>query len=293
MKTEVKKLDSSKVEINISVEGDIVKNKFEDVFKKIGQEAKVKGFRPGHTPRDILEKEFSGFAHEQVLKELIPELYDQAVNKELLHVLDMPEISEVKLDRASLSFRAQVDVVPEIGVKNYKGVKVDYKKVTVTPDEVKRNIDSLKESKKVDALDDGFAKTLGYPNLAELEKAVERQISTQKANSQHQEVERQIIDSLSKGLDFKLPQSLVNKQQEELVRQAKVELALRGMPKDTIAQKEEMLNKEFELQAKNQVRVYLILADIAKKENIPAGDTMSQKVMEFLFKEAAWNIIES
>ncbi|MFH0828477.1 MAG: trigger factor, partial [Candidatus Omnitrophota bacterium] len=292
MKTEVKKLDSSKVEINISVEGDIVKNKFEDVFKKIGQEAKVKGFRPGHTPRDILEKEFLNLAHEQVLKELIPELYGQAVDKELLHVLDMPEISEVKLDRGSLSFRAQVDVIPEIGVKNYKGVKVDYKKITVTPDEVKRNIDSLKELKKIDALDDGFAKTLGYPNLAELEIAVERQISTQKANSQHQDVERQVIDSLSKGLDFKLPQSLINKQQEELVRQAKVELAFRGMPKDAIAQKEEMLRKEFEPQAKNQVKVYLILADIAKKENIPAGDTMSQKVMEFLFKEAAWNIIE-
>ncbi len=293
MKTEVKKLDSSKVEINISVEGDIVKNKFEDVFKKIGQEAKVKGFRPGHTPRDILEKEFLNLAHEQVLKELIPELYGQAVDKEFLHVLDMPEISEVKLDRGSLSFRAQVDVIPEIGVKNYKGVKVDYKKITVTPDEVKRNIDSLKESKKIDALDDGFAKTLGYPNLAELEIAVERQISTQKANSQHQDIERQVIDSLSKGLDFKLPQSLVNKQQEELVRQAKVELVFRGMPKDTIAQKEEMLRKEFEPQAKNQVKVYLILADIAEKENIPAGDTMSQKVMEFLFKEAAWNIIES
>ncbi len=68
MKTEVKKLDSSKVEINISVEGDIVKNKFEDVFKKIGQEAKVKGFRPGHTPRDILEKEFSNLAFDKVVQ---------------------------------------------------------------------------------------------------------------------------------------------------------------------------------------------------------------------------------
>jgi FKBP-type peptidyl-prolyl cis-trans isomerase (trigger factor) len=292
MKTEVKRLDSSKMEINISVEGEIVKNKFEDVFKRIGSEAKVKGFRPGHAPRDILEKEFSGLAHEQVLKELIPDLYDQSVTKEALHVLDMPEISEVKLDRNSLSFRAQVEVSPEIGIKNYKGIKIDYKKVSVSSEEIKRNIDSLKESRKVDVLDDNFAKSLGYPNLAEFEKAVERQITAQKSGSQRQDIERQVIDGLTKGLDFKLPQSLVNKQLEELVRRARVELVLRGMSKEDIARQEEGLRKELESQAKNQVRIYLILADIAKKEKIALDDNMSQNAMEFLFKEASWNIAE-
>lgn len=293
MKTEVKKLDSSKMEVSISAEGDIVKNKFEDVFKRIGQEAKVKGFRPGHAPRDILEKEFSGLAHEQVLKELIPELYDQAVTKESLHVLDMPDISEVKLDRSSLSFRAQVEVTPEIGVKNYKGVKITYKKVSVSPDEIKRQIDSVKESRKADALDDNFAKSLGYPNLAELEKAVERQIAAQKASGLRQDIDRQVIDGITKGLDFKLPQSLVNKQLEELVRQARVELALRGMAKENIAAQEENLRKELIPQAQNQVRVYLVLADIAKQEKIAGDDNMSQQVMEFLFREAAWNIAEN
>ncbi|MCX5708417.1 MAG: trigger factor [Candidatus Omnitrophica bacterium] len=293
MKSELKKLDSNKMELNISVEGEIVKNKFEEVFKKIAAEAKIKGFRPGHAPRDILEKEFSGLAHEQVLKELIPDLYDQAVQKETLHVLDMPDISEVKLDRSSLSFRAQVEVTPEVGAKNYKGIKIEYKKVAVFPDEIKRNIDSIKESRKVDVLDDNFAKTLSYPNLAELEKAIERQMAAQKTGNLRQDIERQVIDGISKGLDFKAPQSLVAKQLEELVRQARVELALRGMPKENIIKQEETLRKELGPQAESQVRVYLILSDIAKKENIPVDDNMSQKVMEFLFKEAVWNIVEA
>ena len=55
MKTEVKKIDNSTREINVEVTGDVVKNKFEDVFKRISQEAKVPGFRPGHAPRDMLE----------------------------------------------------------------------------------------------------------------------------------------------------------------------------------------------------------------------------------------------
>ena len=104
MKTAVKKLDSGKHEISIEIGGEVVKNKFDEVFKAIAKEAKVPGFRPGNAPRDILEKNFSAAAHEQVLKELIPDLYNQAIEKEKFDAIDLPEISEVKLDRSSISF---------------------------------------------------------------------------------------------------------------------------------------------------------------------------------------------
>ena len=51
MKTEVKKIDSNVRELNVEINGDIIKSKFEEVFKRIGQDAKVPGFRPGHAPQ--------------------------------------------------------------------------------------------------------------------------------------------------------------------------------------------------------------------------------------------------
>lgn len=290
MKTEIKKLDSTKREISIEVSGDIVRNKFEDVFTRISQEAKIKGFRPGHTPRDIIEKNFSADAHNMVLKELIPTVYGQAVEKEGLEAIDLPNIFDVKLDRDALSFKAQVEISPEIAVKNYKGLKVNYKKIAVSPDEIKRNIDSLREARKVNAVDDNFAKSLGYPGLSELEMAVERQIFIQKDNQERQRIENDIIEQLTKDLDFKLPQSLINRQLEDLVRQAKLELALRGLSREDIEKQEKTLSSELEPQAKKQVKVYLVLAAIAKKENIPLDDHMPRHVIEFLLREADWNI---
>ncbi|MCK9604561.1 MAG: trigger factor family protein, partial [Candidatus Omnitrophica bacterium] len=112
MKTEVKKLDGTKREVNIEVSGDIIKNKFEDVFSRIAKEAKIAGFRPGHAPRDIVEKNYSKHAHEQVLKELVPDLYNEAIAKEGLDVIELPEISDVKLEANNLSFKAVVEVAP-------------------------------------------------------------------------------------------------------------------------------------------------------------------------------------
>jgi len=290
MKIEVKKLDSTKREINIEINDDTVKNKFEDVFARIAKEAKVAGFRPGHAPRDILEKHYSSSAHEQVLKELVPDVYNEAIKKEGLDVIELPQITDVKLDRIKLTFKAIVEVSPEIPLKNYKRQKIDYKNITVTPEEIKRNIDSLRESRKTDVIDDRFARSLGYPNLAELEKAVERQIFLQKENQQRENLENGIVQNITGELDFKLPQSLVDRQLQDLVRRAKMDLALKGVVREEIEKHEKKISDDLEPQARKQVKVYLVLAEIAKKENIPMDDNMSARVIEFLLKEADWQL---
>lgn len=288
MKTEVKKLDSTKCEVNVSVSGELVKNKFEEVFAQIAKEAKVPGFRPGKAPRDVLEKHYASSVHEQVLKELVPDIYNQAIAAEKLDVIELPQITDVKLDRSSLSFKAVVEVTPEIAVKNYKNQQINYKLVSVSSDEVKRQIDSVKESRKVETLDDQFSRSLGYPNLAEFQKAVERQIFITKENQERQRIENELIDNITKGLEFKLPQSLVERQTLDMLRQTKIDLAMKGLPRDKIDEQEKLLLEEIKPEAVKQVKVYLILSQIAKKENIAIDDHMPRKVMEFLLREANW-----
>lgn len=288
MKTEVKKLDSTKCEINIEVSGDLVKNKFEEVFTEISKKAKVAGFRPGKAPRDVLEKHYASSVHEQVLKELVPDVYNQAIAAEKLDVIELPQITDVKLDRASLSFKAIVEVTPEIAVKNYKGLPINYKLVSVSSDEVKRQIDSVKESRKAEVLDDKFSRSLGYPNLVEFEKAVERQIFITKENQERQRIENELIENITQGLEFKLPAGLVERQTQDMLRQTKIDLAMKGLPRDKIDEQDKLLLDGIQPEAKKQVKVYLVLSQIAKKENIAIDDHMPRKVMEFLLSEAKW-----
>lgn len=288
MKTEVKKIDDVKRQINVEVSGARVADKFEEVFKEIAKEAKVQGFRPGHAPRDILEKRYAAAAHEQVIKDLVPAVYQEAVGKEGMDVVELPEISEVKLDRTKLSFTATVSVVPEIQLKEYKGIKIGYKKIVVTDDDVKRQIDSIKEQRKAPALDDRFARTLGYPDMAVLQEALRQQLWLQKENQERRRIEEEIVAAVMKDLKFTVPDSLVQRQLHDLLRQTKVDLAMRGVARETIEAKEKDIEKDLQPQALQQVKVYLVLSQIAKKENIAADDHMSRHVMEFLLSEAQW-----
>jgi len=289
MKTEVKKLDSTKCELNVAVSGETVKNKFEAVFTQIAKEAKVPGFRPGKAPRDVLEKHYASVAQEQVLKELVPDVYNQAIEAEKLDVIELPQITDVKLDRSNLSFKAVVEITPEIPVKNYKNQKINFKKISVSADEIKRHIDSIKESRKADTIDDKFARSLGYPNMAELEKAVERQIFITKENQERARIENELIDNITKDLEFKIPQGLVDRQTQDMLRQTKIDLAMKGVGREKIEEQEKLLLDGIAPEAKKQVKVYLVLSQIAKKENIAIDDHMPRKVMEFLLSQADWS----
>jgi len=289
MKTAVKKIDGSTMEINVEVSGDVVKNKFEDVFKKITEAAKVPGFRPGNAPRDIIEKNYSAHAHEQVLKELVPDIYNEAIESEKLDVVDLPEITEVKLDRTNLSFKAKVEISPEIKLGNYKKLKTGHKPVAVSADDIKRFVDSIKEARKLEAADDNLAKSLGYISMQEFEKALERQLFIQKENAERQRMENELIEKITKDLDFKLPRALINRQVQETLRQAKLDLALKGVAREKIEEQEKAMLLEIEPEAKKQVKVYLVLSEIAKREKIAIDDFMPRRVIELLLREADWS----
>ncbi len=288
-KSEIKKLDGTKRQIDIEVSGERIKNKFEEAFVEISKSAKVPGFRPGHAPRDILEKNFSRHAQELVLKNLIPEVYDEVVKAQALDVVEMPQVTDVHIKQDELKFTATVEVMPEIQLKKYKGLRVNYKKIEVGADELKRDLDALKESRKIDSIDDRFARSIGYPDLAELKAALERQIFIRKENQQRQRIEKDLIEGLTKDLDLKIPQVMVSRHQEEMLRQAKVNLAMKGVERQEIDKQEKQLRQQLEPEAKRQVRDYLVLAHIAKKESIEINDQMPQKVIELLFREADWH----
>ena len=82
MKIDVKKIDATKRELRFEIPKDRVARKLDEVYVDIGKSAKVKGFRPGMAPRAVLVEHYGKFAEEEMIKKVIPEAYQEAVEKE-------------------------------------------------------------------------------------------------------------------------------------------------------------------------------------------------------------------
>ncbi len=288
MKVITKKLEPTRVQLDIEVGEDIVKKKFNDVYEQIGKEAKVPGFRPGTAPRDVLEKHHKRLADEEVIKHLIPDVYKDSVDKEKINAVDLPAISDVRLENNTLSFKATVEIVPDFEVKDYKKLKLKYKKVSVAQDEIEKTLKELKGLHRIENIDDKFARGLGYLSAEALRSAIERQLFLQKENDQRYKMQDELIKQLTVKVDVVIPRALINRRLEELANSAKLQMLRGGATKEQVQLKEETLKKELFPDAEEQVKTFLVMQEIAKKENIPHDDNMSQRVVELLLREADW-----
>lgn len=146
MKVSVEELSGSKRALTVEVSPDVVRPTVEGVYHKFSQRVALPGFRRGKVPRDILERRFRDEIREEVIKEMIPTTYRQALEQSHLDPVSLPAVEEVSFEFGeSLRYRAVVEVKPLLEMKDYKGVAVSRNKVEVTDQEVEDHLKVLQE----------------------------------------------------------------------------------------------------------------------------------------------------
>jgi len=293
MKVEVKKVDALKREMKFEIPREKVTEAMDSVYNEIGKHAKVKGFRPGKVPRHILATSHGQLAKDETIKKIIPQAYHEGIHEHKLNPIDLPEITEVNLKDGVLTFTATLDIRPEVKISDYKGIKVERKKNDVTEEEIQKTLEFFKKGRTDQevTIDDNFAKGMGFPSLEEFKVALKRQLEFDKDRNNRMDIENQMVEELIKNAKLIVPQSLVKRQLYHRLNDALKRLKSQGMKDEELKAKAEELQKQLEPVVEREVRVYLILEEIARLEKITVNDqneSLPGKVIEFLLKEASW-----
>jgi FKBP-type peptidyl-prolyl cis-trans isomerase (trigger factor) len=293
MLVEIKKIDPVRRELKFEIGKDRVSKRLEEVYKEIGKVAKVKGFRPGKAPKHLIESQHGQVAQEEVLKSLIPEVYREAIEKEDLKPIDMPEIEDVHFKDGIITFKAQLDIKPDVKVSDYKGIRIQRKSNDVSDEEINKTLDYFRKGKgdKEVEINDDFAKSIGYPTLEEFKSSLKRQMEMDKDRHNRQDIENQIVEVLLKNSKLTTPQSLVKRQTEQRMYETLERLKKQGMNEEEIKKREDEIRKSLVEAVEKDIRVYFILDKIAEDEKIEIkeGENIPTKVLAFLLKEAQWD----
>ncbi len=156
VKTKAKSIEECTTLFEIEVHKETVDKAFEEVYDDIVKVANIPGFRVGKAPKDLVKKHYEKDAREEVLKRIIPEAYRKAVEEHKIMPIGLPEITDVNFaGDKPLTFKAKVDTRPSFKLKNYKGIKVEKKKVKITDEDISKTLQSLGEinAKYADAED--------------------------------------------------------------------------------------------------------------------------------------------
>ena len=145
MKSTVEQLSPTRVKINVEVPFDELKPHFDRAYKKIAQQVRIPGFRPGKAPAPVLEQRLGrGVVLDEVVSEAVPAKYAELVRSGEVQPLGQPKIEVTRIeDGDHLVFTAEVDVRPPVEMPAFDfTVSVD--DVEVTDAEVDEQLDGLR-----------------------------------------------------------------------------------------------------------------------------------------------------
>jgi len=151
VKTSIKKLPKSKLELKIEVPVEEFDKFYQRAIFLLGKDIKLTGFRKGKIPSEILEKEIGKEKIlEKATEEAIREIYLKAVFENKIEVLGKPKIEILKLaPKNPFEFKIVVYVFPEIKLPDYKKIasEKEKKEISVSEEEIKETLSFLQRSK--------------------------------------------------------------------------------------------------------------------------------------------------
>lgn len=147
MKTTVKHLSDTKVELTISLGQQELAAAEQVALTKLAKNIKVPGFRKGNVPVAVAAKHVDPEAlGQQTLEDALSKAVADAYLAEEIQALDRPAVEIKKFVPGSeLEFTAEAEILPKVTLGDYKSLKAETTKVTVSAKEVTEIIDRMRQ----------------------------------------------------------------------------------------------------------------------------------------------------
>ena len=121
---------------------------FESAMKSYTGKAKIKGFRPGKAPRDMVEKMYGESIKWDVVSKLVSSSLDEVIKKNELQIVGSPKIDITSEDPAAkFEYTADFSIYPTPTITGYAGITVSVEKDEVAADAIEKAFDGYRRSR--------------------------------------------------------------------------------------------------------------------------------------------------
>ena len=145
MKYKVKKESEFEKNIEISINFDDLEDKKSDAISKISKSLKVKGFRPGKIPSNIVIREVGeDYILEESVDLYLPEKIFEILKSEEINPATRPVIKEMKKEKDSFKVDVLVTLWPTLSKLPKLDQTVEVESIAPTDEEINEQVDRVK-----------------------------------------------------------------------------------------------------------------------------------------------------
>ena len=144
-KTTTNELEKSVV---IEIPKKTLDEKIESKLIAIGRKAKIKGFRPGKIPKNVLRQHYGSEAYQDAISELIQNAYAESIKNSDFSPISSPNIKPIESKNDNLRFEASFEILPDITLKDLDKISISRPEVKITPKDTDSMLEKLRKQKR-------------------------------------------------------------------------------------------------------------------------------------------------
>jgi trigger factor len=150
---EIKRLEKSNVELCITVPKEDIRAKYNDMLNEYTKNLQLPGFRKGKVPREVLERKYADALKNDAMSRIMETTLQDIFKEENLSrnerplPYSTPELQgEPSLDLDNdLKFSVIYDVLPEVKIGQWKGLKAEYPYAEIDKKDIDRELEEIRE----------------------------------------------------------------------------------------------------------------------------------------------------
>lgn len=304
MKSTIKKLEKSEVQIDITVPAADFEKYRDRGFKKVQEFVQVDGFRKGNVPEDMITKTYGDMIIlEEMANLALRDAYIEVIKEEKIIPVTDPKVTINKIAKGNdLELTIIVAVMPEVTLPDYKKISQEKAKGAliedVTEEEVNKVIDELRRGRAkfqehehtdtphehvvdestIPELNDEFVQTFSpeFKTVDDFKNKIRENMKLEKEQKQKEKTRSLIVESLIEESKADVPDVMIEQELDRMFSQMKSDVTRFGGTWEDylkhINKTEETLRVDWRKDALKRTMSQLILAEIALVEKIKPTD---------------------
>lgn len=134
--------------MEIQVPAERVEKAIDERLKSMSRTVRLKGFRPGKVPVNVVRQQFGQQVRQEVLGDVVQSTFNEAVAEQKLTPTGGPRIEPISTERGGdLKYRAIFEIFPDIELKGIEGMELARPVADVTTADVDAMIENLRQQR--------------------------------------------------------------------------------------------------------------------------------------------------
>ena len=145
MKTSIKEISQCVRELTITIESETALVDYKKIVNQFKNYVAIPGFRKGKAPVSMIEKSFGPQIKNEFYNQKLGDYYKEAIDAEEIHPINQGEASEFEWEKGKdLIVTFKYEIMPEIKVEKYKGLKIPFEPVKFKNEMVEATLDEYR-----------------------------------------------------------------------------------------------------------------------------------------------------